>query len=284
MFPVLSGQNRVTLIHPRNKSAGESGGERSYMSQHITTHIFLTVLMYFFIFLCMRIMGKREIGKLSVFDLTISIMIAEIAVFVIEDINRPIYEGLVPMATLVIIQVVVAQLSLKSRKIRLLMDGKPSILISGGKLHRGEMRKQRYNIDDLLQQLRGQNIASPADVEFAILEPSGQLTVFEKDKGMSSSNQTGNSSSVAENNKTDEEADVSSQKVKLPKNKIRYEGLPIPLIMDGKVQDQNLEMIGKTRFWLRTQIRQKGVSDFRDVFLCSIDHKGRVYVDRLDNR
>jgi uncharacterized membrane protein YcaP (DUF421 family) len=164
------------------------------------------------------------------------------------------------------------------------MDGKPSILISGGKLHRGEMRKQRYNIDDLLQQLRAQNIASPADVEFAILEPSGQLTVFEKDKGMSSSNQTGNSSSVAENNKTDEDTDVSSQKVKLPKNKIRYEGLPIPLIMDGKVQDQNLEMIGKTRFWLRTQIRQKGVSDFRDVFLCSIDHKGRVYVDRLDTR
>lgn len=284
MFPVLSGQNRVTLIRPRNKSAGESGGERSYMSQHITTHVFLTVLMYFFIFLCMRIMGKREIGKLSVFDLTISIMIAEIAVFVIEDIKRPIYEGLVPMATLVIIQVLVAQLSLKSRKLRLLMDGKPSILISGGKLHRGEMRKQRYNIDDLLQQLRGQNIASPADVEFAILEPSGQLTVFEKDKGISSSNQSGNGSSVAENNKTDEDADVSSQKVKLPKNKIRYEGLPIPLIMDGKVQDHNLEMIGKTRFWLRTQIRQKGVSDFRDVFLCSIDHKGRVYVDRLDSR
>jgi uncharacterized membrane protein YcaP (DUF421 family) len=240
--------------------------------------------MYFFIFLCMRIMGKREIGKLSVFDLTISIMIAEIAVFVIEDINRPIYEGLVPMATLVIIQVLVAQLSLKSRKVRLLMDGKPSILISDGKLHRGEMRKQRYNIDDLLQQLRGQNIASPADVEFAILEPSGQLTVFEKDKGNSFSKQTGNSSSVAENNKTDEDAGVSSQKVKLPKNKIRYEGLPIPLIMDGKVQDHNLEMIGKTRFWLRTQIRQKGVSDFRDVFLCSIDHKGRVYVDRLDTR
>ncbi|MBY3621791.1 DUF421 domain-containing protein [Acinetobacter sp. CUI P1] len=256
------------------------------MSQHITAYVLLTVLMYFFIFLCMRIMGKREIGKLSVFDLTISIMIAEIGVFVIEDIHRPIYEGLVPMATLVIIQVLVAMISLKSRTVRLMMDGKPSILISGGKLHRGEMRKQRYNIDDLLQQLRGQNIASPADVEFAILEPSGQLTVFEKDKGLSSSNQTGNSSSVAENNKTDadSDADENSQKVKLPKNKIRYEGLPIPLIMDGKVQDHNLEMIGKTRFWLRTQIRQKGVSDFKDVFLCSIDHKGRVYVDSLDNK
>lgn len=245
------------------------------MFQHITTHIFLTVLMYFFIFLCMRIMGKREIGKLSVFDLTISIMIAEIAVFVIEDIKRPIYEGMVPMATLVLIQVLVAQLSLKSRGLRLLMDGKPSILISGGKLHRGEMRKQRYNIDDLLQQLRGQNIASPADVEFAILEPSGQLTVFEKEK---------NSSSTTKDIKTGEESSDTTRRTKLPKDKIRYEGLPIPLIMDGKVQDHNLEMIGKTRFWLRTQIRQKGVSDFRDVFLCSIDHKGRIYVDRLNNR
>lgn len=252
------------------------------MIQHITTHIFLTVLMYIFIFLCMRIMGKREIGKLSVFDLTISIMIAEIAIFVIEDIERPIYEGVVPMATLVLIQLLVAQLSLKSRKIRLLIDGKPSILISDGKLHRGEMRRQRYNMDDLLLQLRGQNIASPADVEFAILETSGQLTVIEKNKSVSSSNQSGNSSSGAsQKEKGNSSGDDSASRVKLPKNKIRYEGLPIPLIMDGKVQDDNLELIGKTRFWLRTQIRQKGVSDFRDVFLCSIDHKGQVYVDPL---
>ncbi|KAI7259594.1 hypothetical protein KC345_g10267 [Hortaea werneckii] len=270
------------------------------MFQHITTHIFLTVLMYIFIFLCMRIMGKREIGKLSVFDLTISIMIAEIAVFVIEDIERPIYDGFVPMATLVLIQVLVAQLSLKSRKLRLLVDGKPSILISDGKLHRGEMRKQRYNIDDLLLQLRGQNIDSPADVEFAILETSGQLTVIEKNKGVSSSNQSGNSSSSAEQKEQDKSSQEnssggsdgsdqsgksdSSGTVKLPKHKIRYEGLPIPLIMDGKVQDENLEMIGKNRFWLRTQIRQKGVSDFRDVFLCSIDHKGQMYIDRIGSR
>jgi uncharacterized membrane protein YcaP (DUF421 family) len=264
--------------------------------QHITTHIFLTVLMYIFIFLSMRIMGKREIGKLSVFDLTISIMIAEIAVFVIEDIERPIYDGFVPMATLVLIQVLVAQLSLKSRKLRLLVDGKPSILISDGKLHRGEMRKQRYNIDDLLLQLRGQNIDSPADVEFAILETSGQLTVIEKNKGVSSSNQTGNSSADSEQNSQsgssredssdgeDKSGGENSATVKLPKHKIRYEGLPIPLIMDGKVQDSNLEMIGKTRFWLRTQIRQKGVSDFRDVFLCSIDHKGQIYIDKIGPR
>ncbi|WP_042201014.1 DUF421 domain-containing protein [Paenibacillus camerounensis] len=261
------------------------------MLQHITSHVFLTVLMYFFIFLCMRIMGKREIGKLSVFDLTISIMIAEIAVFVIDDIERPIYDGVVPMVTLVLIQIVVAQLSLKSRKLRLLIDGRPSVLISNGKLHRSEMRRQRYNMDDLLLQLRGQNIVSPADVEFAILETSGQLTVIEKNKNVSSSNQSGNSSDTAENQEQNSGGGSGgsgksggSAGVNLSKSKIRYEGLPVPLIMDGKVQDDNLEMIGKNRFWLRTQIRQKGVSDFRDVFLCSIDHTGKIYVDRLRSR
>ncbi|UQZ33030.1 DUF421 domain-containing protein [Paenibacillus sp. PK3_47] len=262
------------------------------MFQQITAHVFLTVLMYIFIFLSMRIMGKREIGKLSVFDLTISIMIAEIAVFVIDDIERPIHDGLVPMLTLVLIQVLVAQISLKSRRLRLMIDGRPSVLISGGKVNRGEMRKQRYNIDDLLLQLRGQNIDSPADVEFAILETSGQLTVIEKNKGISSSNQSGNSKSNANekeegNNGSGSSSSSansgSSKGIQLPKEKIRYEGLPIPLIMDGKVQDSNLEVIGKNRFWLRKEIRQKGVSDFRDVFLCTVDHKGQIYIDPQRN-
>ncbi|WP_025692369.1 DUF421 domain-containing protein [Paenibacillus zanthoxyli] len=258
------------------------------MIRHISAHLFMTLLMYFFIFLSMRIMGKREIGKLSLFDLTISILIAEIAVFAIEDIKRPLYDSIVPMVTLVLVQVVLAQFSLKSRKLRLLIDGKPSILIAEGKIQRKEMRKLRYNIDDLLLQLRGQNITSPADVEFAILEPTGQLTVIEKSNDVSSSNRSGNSKydSNSRSNRfgssTGSEGSASVQD--FPKDKIRYEGLPVPLIMDGKVQDDNLEMIGKTRFWLRNQIRQKGVSDFRDVFLCSIDHKGKLYVDHIHSK
>ncbi|MDT3426658.1 uncharacterized membrane protein YcaP (DUF421 family) [Paenibacillus forsythiae] len=251
------------------------------MLQHIGAHFFMTLLMYFFIFLSLRIMGKREIGKLSVFDLTISILIAEIAVFAIDDIKRPLYTSIVPMGTLVLLQVALAQFSLKSRKLRLFMDGKPSILISDGKIQRKEMRKLRYNIDDLLLQLRGQNITSPADVEFAILEPTGQLTVIEKSDSVSSSNRSGNSSS--RNSISGSSGCLGDRGFgqDFPKDKIRYEGLPVPLIMDGKVQDDNLEMIGKTRFWLRNEIRQQGVSDFRDVFLCSIDHKGKLYVDPL---
>lgn len=150
------------------------------MAAHILVTVFRTVLMYFVIYLTLRIMGKREIGKLSIFDLVISIMIAEIGVFVLEDIKRPVFDGIVPMITLVIIQLIIAIVSLKSRKVRLWFEGEPSILVAKGKLNREEMRKQRYNLDDLLLQLRGKNIQNIADVEFAILENSGQLTVIPK--------------------------------------------------------------------------------------------------------
>jgi uncharacterized membrane protein YcaP (DUF421 family) len=199
-------------------------------------------------------MGKREIGKLSVFDLVISIMIAEIAVFVIEDPELPLMNGLLPMSTLVVIQILIAFLSLKSQTIRSWFDGKPSFMIENGKLNREEMSKQRYSLDDLLLQLRENKINNVADVEFAILETSGKLSVVEKSKNPPS---------------------------KPAKGEVRfsYEGLPITLIMDGKVQDTNLEKLGKTRFWLKNQLQAKGITDFKDVFYCSVDHKGKLYTD-----
>ncbi|GAB6929387.1 DUF421 domain-containing protein [Paenibacillus sp. JCM 10914] len=252
---------------------------------HLTILILRTILMYVVIFITMRVMGKREIGKLSIFDLVISIMIAEIAVFVIEDIHRPIWEGLAPIAVLVAIQVGLAYISLKNRSIRLLAEGKPSVLVSRGKLHRREMAKQRYNLDDLMLQLRGKDIDSIEDVDFAILETSGQLTVIRRDRD-ENWNQAEEDPRDAEPARADrlqgESSSSSETKVNIPYHKISYEGLPIPLILDGKVQDDNLELIEKTRFWLKHEIQQHGVKDFKDVFLCSIDHRGRIYVDRKD--
>ncbi|NOU91060.1 DUF421 domain-containing protein [Paenibacillus sp. LMG 31460] len=222
----------------------------------ILTIFLRTVLIYFVVFLMLRIMGKREIGKLSLFDLVISIMIAEIAVFVLEDSNKPLMDGLVPMATLVLIQIIIAFITLKSRTVRILFDGKPSVLIHKGMIDREEMKKHRYNLDDLMLQLRQNKIMNVADVEFAVLEPSGKLSVVERE--------------------VKETADVNDG----VKGTIRYEGLPLPLIMDGKVQDENLEKIGKTRFWLKNQLQVKGARDFKEVFYCSIDHRGRMFLDR----
>ncbi|OPH48547.1 hypothetical protein BC351_08770 [Paenibacillus ferrarius] len=222
----------------------------------ILTIFLRTVLVYFVVFLMLRLMGKREIGKLSLFDLVISIMIAEIAVFVVEDSSKPLLDGLIPMGTLVLIQIFIAFLALKSRTLRLMFDGKPSVIISKGTIDREEMKKHRYNLDDLMLQLRQNKIMNVADVEFAVLEPSGKLSVVEK--------------VVKE----------SSADVETPKSVIRYEGLPLALIMDSKVQDDNLEKIGKTRFWLKNQLQLKGVRDFKEVFYCSIDHRGRIFLDR----
>lgn len=256
---------------------------------HMTILILRTILMYVVIFITMRIMGKREIGKLSIFDLVISIMIAEIAVFVLEDIKKPLWEGLAPIVVLVAIQVGLAYIGLKNRKIRLFADGKPSVLVSRGRLHRKEMARLRYNLDDLMQQLRGKDIDSLADVEFAILETSGQLTVIPKDTGSSSNSSSNSSSSSSNTSGATNSSSTSSPSEKenptvvdIPYDKITYEGLPIPLILDGKVQDENLELIQKTRFWLKNEIQHYGAKDFKDVFLCSIDHKGRIYIDRKD--
>ncbi|MCG6581858.1 DUF421 domain-containing protein, partial [Acinetobacter baumannii] len=183
-----------------------------------------------------------------------------------------------------------AYIGLKKRSIRLLADGKPSILVSLGKLHRKVMSKLRYNLDDLMQQLRGKDIDSLADVEFAILETSGQLTVIPKDADNGSNRSNSSSSSSNASSSTHSSGALSKAKsetgnptvVDIPYDKITYEGLPIPLILDGKVQDENLELIEKTRFWLKNEIQNHGAKDFKDIFLCSIDHKGRIYIDRKD--
>lgn len=229
-----------------------------------------TVLIYFVVFLIMRFMGKREIGKLSVFDLVISVMIAEIAVIVIEDLDRAMWEGILPMVILLLIQIGMAFLALKNRKLRLWFDGKPSFIIAKGKLNRDVMRKQRYNLDDLLLQLRENKISNVADVEFAILETTGKLSVVEKegdgDKGME------------EQKIAAEEKPIIEPQSQEPA-RFRFEMLPIPLIMDGKVQDENLAKLDKTRFWLKNVLQEQGVHDFKEVFLCTIDHKGKLFVD-----
>jgi len=232
--------------------------------------------MYFLVYCAIRVMGKREIGKLSMFDLVVSIMLAEMAAFVIEDIKKPLSHGIAPMLTVIVMQIGMAYVGLKSRKLRLMIDGKPTVLISKGKLHRDEMRKQRYNLDDLLLQLREQNIDSIGDVDFALLETTGKLTVFPKDQSYDGSA----SSSGSSNSSTRQKENV---KLKGFPN-IKYEGLPVPLIMDGKVQDENLEMIEKTRFWLKNQIQQKGINDFKDVFICSIDHNGKLYISAREDK
>lgn len=205
-----------------------------------------TLFLYAVILLIFRLMGKREIGELSILDLVVYIMIAELAVVAIETPDSNILKNVLPMFLLMVVQIVLAILSLKSKTFRDVVDGKPTIIINKGKIDENAMRKQRYNFDDLLLQLREKDIAKISDVEFAILESSGTLSVFKR--------------------KDSKEG-----------------GITIPLIIDGTIQKTNLETINKSDFWLRQELRKEGYKDISTISFCSYEN-GQFYVDLLDER
>nr|WP_206701339.1 DUF421 domain-containing protein [Cytobacillus firmus] len=205
-----------------------------------------TLFLYAVILLIFRLMGKREIGELSILDLVVYIMIAELAVVAIETPDSNIFKNVLPMLLLMVVQIVLAIFSLKSKKFRDVVDGKPTIIINKGKIDENAMRKQRYNFDDLLLQLREKDIAKISDVEFAILESSGTLSVFER-KGSKDG------------------------------------GITIPLIIDGTIQKTNLETINKSDFWLRQELRKEGYKEISTISFCSYEN-GQFYVDLLDER
>lgn len=218
------------------------------MEEHLII-IFRTILLYILILVIFRLMGKREIGELSILDLVVFIMIAEMAVVAIEDTRDPLLHTVLPMLLLMTIQITMAIISLKSKRFRDFVDGQPTIIINRGKIDEKAMRKQRYNFDDLLSQLREKDIRSIADVEFAILESSGKLSVIEKEKGK---------------NKSDKRGDIT-----------------IPLVIDGAISEENLKRIEKTNFWLRKELKKRGYHEIKNISFCSYEN-GKFFIDLMD--
>ncbi|OLP65406.1 hypothetical protein BACPU_14940 [Bacillus pumilus] len=204
-----------------------------------------TVILYFLIWFIFRLMGKREIGELSILDLVIFMMIAEIAVLAIEEVEDHMLHTVWPILLLTIIQISLAYLSLKFQGIRRFLDGKPALIIINGKIDEGAMRKQRYNFDDLLIQLRENNIDSIQDVSYAILEPSGKLAVVEKE------------------------------------NKRQHAALELPLIADGVVQHDHLEQINQNEQWLKEELAKRGYHELDQISYCSFNQK-TFYIDLKD--
>ncbi len=184
--------------------------------------LFRTALFYLIITVIYRFMGKREIGQLGMVDLTVSILIAELAAMAIDNRNESIFLAIFPIILLVVIQIGTSFVSLKCSKIRNLFDGNPSVIINRGRINFREMVKQRYNIDDLLTQLRDKRVRSIEEVDYAILETSGKLSVFEKDSKL-------------------------------------FGEYPMPLIMDGEISYDTLKQINKTKEWLENCLEKENV-------------------------
>lgn len=166
-------------------------------------------------------MGKREIGELSIMDFIVSIFIAELAAISIENYKDNMFLSIIPICSLIFLQIIFSIISLKSNNFRNVADGTPSVIIDRGKINFKEMLKQRYNLDDLLTQLRTRSIKSLEEVDYAILETSGKLSVFKKDDDQ---------------------------------NRV----YPLPLIIDGELQEDVLYQIGKNKNWLNKTLQKEG--------------------------
>lgn len=214
-----------------------------------------TVILYVLVFIVMRIMGKRQIGQLQPIELAVAIMVSALAALPMEDISIPLINSVIPILLLLIFQVTVSMLSMKSEKLSAIFSGRPAIVVENGKILESELANLRVNLNDLLEQLRISGYANIADVEFAIMETTGQLSVIPKSQ---------------KRPVTPEDLNIETQ----------YEGLCHPLIIDGQLEHQNLKNIGLTESWLNSELKKFGIDDLRKIIFASIDTTGKLYFQR----
>ncbi len=199
-----------------------------------------TLIFYFFLLLILKIMGKREIGKVSTFDIVVFFVISELFSLSLNDPNGSILHSVIPITIIVILQLLTAFLALKIPSIRMFMEGELTFIIYKGKINIKEMKKQRYNIDDLMSQLRLKSIQYPSEVEFAILEDNGTLNIIKK-------------------------SDCTLKD-------------PSPLISDGVVNKSVLKRLNLSKNLLIDMLNKEGYYNLKDIFICLLRNDNSLYV------
>lgn len=214
-----------------------------------------TIILYFVVVAVMRIMGKRQIGELQPFELVIAIMLSELAAVPMQDTGIPLIHGLIPILTLMILQIFISFLTLKSETMRKIVCGLPSILIKNGTIIEEELARQRFNLDDLMEELRLMGYLNISDIEYAILETSGKLSIIPK---------------ADKSPLTREDLSIKSSET----------NLPIGLILDGKVNERNLRISGYDESWLNKKLKENKINKSSDAFYAMLDSKGNFFVQR----
>ena len=217
---------------------------------------FRAIVLYILVLVVMRLMGKREIGQMQPFELAISIMIADLATLPMTETGVPISNGIIPILGLLVMHLTISMLNLKSTKAREIICGKPAILIFRGKVDEKVLKKERFTINELEERLRTNNIFNIGDVEYAVLETSGQVTVIPKPNKRAT---------------TPEDFNIEP----------KYEGRPYDLVVDGKVMYKNLEKLGKNYVWLQKQTEKFGIRP-EQALIVTIDGDNQFFCQPLE--
>ncbi len=216
--------------------------------------LFRILILYFIVILAVRLMGKKQIGELQPSELVITILISELASVPIQDKNQPLVVAILQIFTLVCLELIVSLVTLKSVRMRSVLFGRPSVLIYKGKFRQNVMEHSRVTVDDIMEVMRNNGVLDIDEVDYAILETNGQLSIIEK-----------------------------NQYRPLCANDIGIKnqdsgGIPHLIIVDGKVMGKNLKESGRNKTWLTQRLKQDGYKSVKEVFLMTLDDNGKVYL------
>ena len=216
------------------------------------------IILYIVVLIVMRLMGKREIGQLQPFELAISIMIADLASVPMAELGIPLTNGIIPILGLLFIHMIISVLNVKNVNLRKILSGQPAILIYRGKIDEKKLRKERLTINELQERLRGNNIFNLEDVEYAILETNGEISVIPKPS----------------------KRGIALEDLNL---KAEYEGIPYDLVIDGKIMRDNLKKIGKDEKWLRKELKKFNATP-KETLVATIDGKGSFFCQKKSKK
>ncbi len=219
---------------------------------------FRSIIIYIIVLIVMRLMGKREIGQMQPFELAISIMIADLASIPMTDIGIPISNGIIPIMGLLVMHLVISVLNMKSGTLRGLICGKPTILIYRGKIDEEKLRAERLTLNELEEKLRSNNVMNLGDVEYAILETSGDISVIQKPNKRTT---------------TPEDFDIMPE----------YEGISYDLVIDGKVMQENLNKLDKSYEWLKKQTEKFQMMP-EEALIVTVNGKGDIFCQKKQKR
>lgn len=211
-----------------------------------------TVILYLLIIFGIRLMGKRQVGELEPSELVLSLIIADLAAVPMQDFGIPLLTGIIPIATLLSITTILSVLTMKSVKFRAIMCGRPSIIVENGQLRQSEMAKNRFTVDELMEDLRMNGINDISTVKYAILETNGRLSILPY-AGL---------------------LPVTAQQMNVAAEDL---GLPLVVVSDGRLLSHNLKTRGLNEIWLKSCLKNHGLSNVEDVFLLTVDEKNNVY-------
>lgn len=218
-----------------------------------------TILLYLFIIAGIRLMGKRQVGELEPSELVLALLIADLAAVPMQDFGIPLLTGIIPILTLLCLTMALSVLTMKSVRFRAVVCGRPSIIVENGVLRQKEMQKNRFTVDELMEELRMKGITDIAKVKYAILETNGQISVLPFAT----------------------QQPVTAQQMQMhPKDP----GLPTVIINDGRVLTRNLHRRGLDDIWLDRQLKQHCIKKTEDVFLLTVDEQNQVYLAAKEER